>query len=163
MKIVLPVWLLYGKNPATIYRQATQGNLQALEDMLRFDKMQVQNPRINKWIYFHACAKNMPKLSILFDAIAGHPRSRLSLRRVKYLLAGYISVSSELFGHRLTAPEIQSLFDAVAIDYGVDALRDQDLPDSPEAFSKAIQRERDFWLPILFPNRTKLSFEVSGS
>lgn len=163
MKIVLPMWLLSGKNSILLYREATQGDLQALDDLLRLDKMQIKNPRINKWIYFYTSTKNKHKLTFLLDAIAGRPRARITLRRVKYLLAGYISVSSELFGHRLTAPEIQSLFDAVAFDYGVDALRDPDLPESPEAFSKAVQREREFWLPVIFPNRTKLSSEVSGS
>ena len=155
MKVVVPMWMLCGKNCFAIYHKATEGKIQALDTLLRFDKMQVQNPRINKWIYFYASSKNKHKLSIVLDAIAGRPRKRITLRRVKYLLAGYISVGSELLGHRLTAPEIQSLFDAVAVDYGIDDLRDPDLPESPEAFSKAVQRERDFWLPILFPNRTK--------
>lgn len=155
MKIVLPAWLLYGKNYVAVYRQATQGNLQALEELLRLDKIQIQNPRINKWIYLHACNRNNLKLKTILDAIAGPPRKKISLQRVKYLLAGLISVSSELFGQRLTAPEIQSLFDAVAVDYGVDPLRDPDLPESPEAFSKAIQRERDFWLPVLYPQPDK--------
>lgn len=163
MKIIFPIWLLTGKNYILLYRKATQGDVQSLEDLLRFDKFQIQNPRINKWIYFYSCKRNKKKFSTLLEGIHGQPRSKITLRKVKYLISGYISVFSEMLGHRLSAPEIQSLFDAVAIDYGIDDLRDPDLPDSPESFSKAVQREREFWLTAFSSNRTKLFSEMSGS
>ena len=153
MKIVLPCWLLYGKDHVRLYRRATLGNVNALDELLRLDKIQIQNPRINKWFHHFSKKKQKHKLNTLLKALREPPKQKITPKKVKYMVAGYISVVSELCSERLTAPEIQDLFDAVAIDYHIDELRDCDLPDSPETFSKAVQRERDFWIK---------AFHISG-
>ena len=63
-------------------------------------------------------------------------------------LAGFISVISTAFGEkfRLREPDIRALFDAVAKDSGKGDI-DTYLPDSPESFVKAIQREAKTELP----------------
>lgn len=86
----------------------------------------------------------------------------LSRSRVKVLLAGLISRASRAFDREmknlarlvpgivipgrmnLREPDIRELFNAVADDTK-GLLQDDDLPQSPEAFSKAIQRARKFW------------------
>ena len=57
-------------------------------------------------------------------------------------MAGLISYFAELSGYKLTAPEIQKLFDAVAHDFDTSKLIDYDLPEQPESFSKVIQRQK---------------------
>ena len=57
-----------------------------------------------------------------------------------------------LMGHKLNEPEIRSLFDAVARDTGKGEI-DTEIPESPEAFAKAIQRERTFWMPTIRPDK----------
>jgi hypothetical protein len=64
---------------------------------------------------------------------------------MKIFFAGHISLISAVFGQRLTEPEIRSLFDAIARDEGKGEI-DTDLPESPEAFSRAIHREIPFWI-----------------
>lgn len=157
MKIAMPCWLLFQKHYGFLYRNARLGSLDALDMLLRLDKMQIQNPLITKWIHFYSQKKNKRDFERVVDSVKNPPRSKISLKKVKYNLAGFISVFSELLNHRISAPEIQNLFDAVAIDFGHDELRDQDLQDSPEAFAKAVQRERAFWKTALLANRTKNS------
>lgn len=126
---------------------------------MRLDKNIIQHPKISKWISAYSFQKNKNTFLSLSEAVSSPPRSKVTLAKVKYCFAGYISYMTELLNNRLSAPEIQSLFDAVAIDFGYDELRDPDLPDSPEAFQKAIRRERSFWKSALSPtpNRTKKS------
>lgn len=164
IQIIFRSWLLYGEAPILIYKKATHGEHQALERLLRLDKLQIQNPRINRWLYRLARdEKDQYQLAALLTAFRDPTHPKIALRKVKYLMAGLISVGSELLGERLSAPEIQNLFDAVNIDLGIDTLRDHDLPSAPESFAKAIQREREFWITSLFLDRTKLFSEVSGS
>jgi hypothetical protein len=145
MKVTLPCWLLYNENCARLLRKAMLGDSDSLEKLLRLDKSLVQHPRINQWITHYSFQKDKRIFENLTEAIKNPPRAKVTLAKVKYCFAGFISYLTELLKNRLSAPDIQNLFDAVAIDYGYDALRDPDLPDSPEAFAKAVQRERSFW------------------
>jgi len=54
-------------------------------------------------------------------------------------------------GQPITAPEVRRLFDAAANDYGRGRV-DPELPESPEAFYKALQRGAVFWT-ILDPDK----------
>ena len=157
MKVTLPCWLLYNENCARLFRKARLGSVESMDKLLRLDKTTIQHSRINKWISYYSFEKDKRIVENLTEAIRNPPRAKITLAKVKYCLAGFISYLTELLNYRLSAPEIQSLFDAVAIDYGNDDLRDPNLPDSPEAFAKAIQRERSFWKTAYPSDRTKLS------
>ena len=63
-----------------------------------------------------------------------------SLKALKATLAAYISETSKLGGTKLTAPQIQSLFDDTAKLKDPSTLQDKDI-ESPEAFAKSIQRK----------------------
>ena len=52
----------------------------------------------------------------------------------------------------LNEPDIRALFDAIHLDSGKEGY-DPDLPMHPETFSKAIQRERAFWLEKFSPDK----------
>jgi len=153
--VFLPCQLFYGTTPFQLIRLARLGNLEALEQLIRLDKLILADHGIlrqtrrllhhNKYMYD----------SVVVKAIKDAPKFRLSLRQVKYLLAGITSLFSEAFRHKLEEPEIRALFNAAAHGKsGGETAIDPDLPDSPETFSKAIQRERAFWKPILFPDTT---------
>lgn len=144
LKVVFPCWILYAEHHSYLLRKARQGDIESLEKILRLDKTLTGDRLINRQL-MESISADPFKFDRITKAIASKPKEQSTLPRIKIFLAGFISVLSEFFGHKFTAPEIQSLFDAVAIDYGYDELRDPDLPDSPEAFSKAIQRERTFW------------------
>jgi hypothetical protein len=157
MSVAFPCWFLYQEYHVHIYRKARSGNIESIEKLLRLDKNIIQHPRINKWITYYSYQEDKRASERLSEAINKPPRSKIALAKEKYRIAGFISLLTELLGSRLSAPEIQSLFDAVAMDYGIDELRDPNLPDSPEAFEKAVRRERENWKKTLPSNRTKIS------
>lgn len=144
LKITFPCWILYAENHTILLRKARQGNIESLEKMLRLDKTLTRDRLINEQIT-KSISEDPIKFDYITKAIRSKPKEQNTLPRIKTSLAGLISVLSEELGHRFTAPQIKELFDAVAIDYSIDELIDTDLPDSPEALSKAIQRERPFW------------------
>ena len=84
----------------------------------------------------------------MLKALANGPRKKSS-HTSKIFTAGFISLVSELLGHRLTSTDIRELFNAAAVDMGRYEQIDEDLPTSHEAFSKSIQRVREF---IDFPS-----------
>jgi hypothetical protein len=59
-----------------------------------------------------------------------------------------------LLGQPLNEPEIRDLFDAVQKDMQKDPFAiDEDLPPTPEAFTRAIHRDRAFWLQSFQPDK----------
>jgi len=139
----LPCWYETGQAAVHVLRRARQGDLAALEAILRIDKATVRDRRIAQRIH-EAALTNRALFVRLGNAMRGGPVRRATRRKVKCTLAGLISNVSESLGRRLKEPKIRRLFDAIARDTGK-GLTDRNLPASPEAFAKAIQRERAFW------------------
>lgn len=137
-----------GEYPTFLLRRARLGDLDALCNLLRIDKSILCDPRIGEHIYQSSLLEDRTKFEKIVNALQGNLSGKYDLQKTKYIIAGFISVVSERFEHRLTAPEIQEIFNEVAVARGNGDLIDSDLPDSPEAFSKAIQRERSFWNKI---------------
>lgn len=115
----------------------------------QLDKSVLADPRISEHYYQVSIQRDRSNFDTLTNAIGGRPKFKITRQKIKVNIAGFISLMSELLGHRLSAPEIEKLFNAVAKDYGRDDLTDTGLPDSPEAFAKAIHRERELWTSLL--------------
>ncbi len=155
IKVIVPCTFLYGESPIKLLRKARLGDIDSIDKILRLDKAVLCDSRISQHIYQASLQKNPSTFERLTRAIQGGLSGKINKQRAKFIMAGLISVLSEIFDHRLSAPEIQNLFDAIATDLSEgEFLIDTDLPDSPEAFSKAVQRERAFWKKIL-PNGQK--------
>lgn len=154
-KITIPCFFLYKTIPTHLLRQARLGNLKALEQLIRLDKAVLADPLIMTQTLRLQQRDKYKYDSTVVRAMAGAPKFELSPKLPKYLLSGIISLFSEALGSKLNEPEIRSLFNAIAHDNsdGATAI-DPDLPDSPESFSKAIQRDRAFWKSIFFPDTT---------
>ena len=135
----------FREHPTKLYRCARLGELDALDNLLRIDKAILCDPQISRHIYRASLEKNRTNFERLAKAVEGSLSGRLNPQRTKFILAGFLSVFSEKLGHRLSAPDIQALFNAVAADMGRGEMIDTDLPDSPEAFSHAVNKERPFW------------------
>lgn len=75
-------------------------------------------------------------LAALIDRIYGEMERKLSDLRAALPALPLPSMELE-------EPDIRALFDAVAQDNGLEM--DADIPESPEAFYKAIYRARKFW------------------
>lgn len=152
LKVFIPCVFLFRKHPTKLYRRARLGDLVALDNLLRIDKAVLCDPNISMHIYLASVGKNSYKFEKLANAVKGTLKERLNPKKTKYIMAGFLSVFSEKLGHKLSAPDIRALFDAVATDRGSGVRIDTDLPDSPEAFSRAVNRERKFWQNSLIPS-----------
>ena len=84
---------------------------------------------------------------MLTDAISKKPSSAKA-GQCKMLIEALIVALFENAKVAISVADVRRLFDALArSDKGV--LVDTDLPDSPEAMSKGIQRYKKFWRPII--------------
>lgn len=144
----LPCWYETKRAPVQVLRDARQGDMDALETLLRIDKAVVGDSRISAQLH-RAEMSNPAQFQRLADAFRGKPNEKLTKRKVKYSLAGIISRVSEGLQQRLNSREIRNLFDAIARDEKGQNI-DPDLPASLSTFSRAIRRERDVWhfLPV---------------
>lgn len=150
--ILFPCWILYQVHPAKLFRQARLGNINAMDKLLRIDKSVLNDPKIGEHFHKIVNQKKRSQFDRLTQAIQKGPEGKITLQKIKMLIAGFISKASQALGRRLSAPEIRSLFDAIAQDNGRGDI-DTDIPDSPEAFAKAIRRERSFWKIIPVPGQ----------
>jgi hypothetical protein len=144
--VLLPSVIIYGEFPSKLYRKARLGNIAALDMLLRIDKTIICDQKISERIFELSLKTNKSDLNRVATALKGKLVGKKTSQKAKFKTAGFISVVSEVLGHRLSAPDIQDLFNALAADRNPLELIDPDLPDSPEAFAKAILRERPFWL-----------------
>jgi hypothetical protein len=153
-RIFVPCWLLYGVFPCRLLRSARLGNIDDLEKLIRIDKSIIHDPKISAYLHKESLNINRSKYNYLINCLKKGPKSKITLKAVKMNFAGFISFISSAFGEkfRLKEPEIRDLFDAVAKDSGKGDI-DTDLPESPESFVKAIQRERKFWSFIPQPGQ----------
>jgi hypothetical protein len=146
-RVWIPCFLLYGTYPPYLLRKARHGDDDAIEKLLRLDKAVIDDPKIKEIFHQSAVSKKRSKFDLMSKAIQKAPKVRIEIQTVKYTLAGLISVASIALGQRLTAAEINRLFDAIARD-SEKGMIDDDLVVSPETFEKAIQRARPFWQVI---------------
>lgn len=153
-KVVLPCLLLYGLHPCKLLRRARLGDLKALEQLIRLDKLALGDPGIIRQAQRLLHRNKYKYETVIARAVNGVPKFPHSRKQARYLLAGFISLLSEGFRHKLEESDIRGLFDAIAYDKsGGKTVIDTVLPDSPETFSKAIQRARAFWKSV-FPDKT---------
>jgi hypothetical protein len=154
-RVWTPCWLLYQEYPTNLLRKARNGNYDALEKLLRLDSTTLNDPKVSEIYHQAGSHKNRAIFNLIATSIQKNLKSKVTRQKIKISIAGLISAISKLINSKLDEPEIRSLFDAIAMDSGNSSI-DTDLPDGQEAFSKAIQRERKFWMP-LFQTRTKNS------
>ena len=152
--VAAPCWLLYRESATRLYRKARLGNIDALEKLLRLDALLIHDPAIGKQVQAFRFKNKFSTYQFLFDAVFKKPKNKLTRKRMKYAIAGLISAISSLLKHPLTEPEIRDLFDAVQKDMKKDPFAiDHDLPLTPEAFTRAIHRDRAFWIEAFHPDR----------
>jgi len=152
IRVWIPCWLLYGNFPPNILRSARLGNIDALEKLIRLDGSIIHDPKIAEFLNREASKKNKSTYNFLIRSIGKKPKGKVTLQKLKMNFAGLISSISSAIRHRLTEREIRDLFDAISKDTGKGDI-DLDIPDSPETFAKAIQRERQFWSIIPQPDK----------
>jgi len=147
-KVFTPCFVIYGELPGFLMRKARLGDIVALDKLLRIDKTAINDPIIGEQFHLASLDKDKTKFQTMVRALEGSMQGKASSQKVKSIIAGFISVFSESLGHRLNSTDIRELFNAVAVDRGYDELIDHDLPDSDEALSQAILRERKILAPL---------------
>lgn len=152
--VAVPCWLLYRDSATNLYRKARLGDYDSLEKLLRLDALLIHDPSIGKQVQQLRIKGKYSAYENLIESILKKPKNKSTKKKMKYAIAGLISGISSAINHPLTEPQIRELFDAVAQDTQKKSI-DTDLPDSPEAFAKAIQRDRYYWNKILYPDKKK--------
>lgn len=146
---VLPCYFFYETSHYKLFKKATSGETDALVKLLQLDKGLIEHSQVNKWLPRYSRLENKSQLFRLTDSLKNVPPGKVTTKNIKYKIAGALSLLSDLLDKSLTEPEIRVFFNALQNDYsGIESI-DTDLPDSPESFSKAIQREKKHWKDLL--------------
>ena len=138
-----PCWILYREYPPRLMRAARLGDLDALDRLLRLDKYAVHDPGIARVLGDVMDVGSANARKQVVNALSGRPRVKLTDSGVRAGLAGLISQLAFLFHSKVTAPEIQALFDAVERVRG-GSLTDRKIAAAGESWSKAVQRGRNW-------------------
>jgi hypothetical protein len=165
VKVVFPCWLEYGMPFLRLVRKARQGDLDALEKLLRLDEMALEDGRVRGHYYEAVGAGNTALAKRFHRALQGEPCRRFSKQKLKVSLAvlvykafreAYSKSHSVREGfkkagirfkekpYKITLTEVRHLFDAAAQDLRGE-LRDLDLPEDDHALRMAVKRESSFW------------------
>jgi hypothetical protein len=134
-------------NPVRLMRKARDGNINAICDLLRLDKMAIAEPRIAQHFAAAYAIKHRARFNRMAKALAS-PSKSLKPWKVNTLLAGYISKIASAWGFPIDNKTIADLFKRVALDRGRDD--DLDIP-APYVFNKRVQRGRKPWNVIPDP------------
>jgi len=146
LQVWFPCIILYQALPRMLYNDALNGDIIALEKLLRLDRLLLHDPSIAKQLdaINAKCSNDYDKL---VKSSIELPKPRITRRRIIDAVAGFISTSAILLGTELEEPQIRALFDAYANDlHGCD---DDDIPLAPESFYQAIRRSRENWLQFV--------------
>ena len=147
VQVVLPYLIEHGDLPTHDFARARRGDLAALERLVTNAPSVIAEPRIAKQIAANVLVSDRIRLRVLTDAISKKP-SVAKAGQCKMLMAALIVATYENAKIAISVTDVRGLYDALArSEKGV--LVDTDLPDSPEAMSKGIQRYKKFWRPII--------------
>jgi ribosomal protein S17E len=144
LRVWIPCFLVYRTYPQRLLRKARKGDEEALDKLIRLDKMIVYDPKI-KEIFYNAQDDDNRRSTIntITTAIQKNPKIIIDIKKMKYAIAGLISSISQALGQKLTAAEIGKLFNAIAKDSG-EITGDDDITVG-ETFEKEVKRYRDLW------------------
>jgi hypothetical protein len=142
IKVFMPCYYMYKSYPIKLFRKARHGDIDALEKLFRLDSSVILDKRIEK-IYHNSKTKRIIN-ERLNNSLGSNPKVKIDRKKIKMSMAGLISFYSEKIGQRLNEREIRKYFDEVVKSKGNGDI-DTDIPESPEAFAKAIQREKRNW------------------
>lgn len=147
MLVHIPCWLLYKTSPTRLYRKARSGDTKALNKLLRLDALMIHDPSIGRAIQRLRYQGKKAAYRKCLEAPLLAPQGKISQKRMKYVLAGFLSSLAHLTKQRLTEREIRDLFHDANRDISKDTHSfDLDVLVNPSTFAKAVERERKSWL-----------------
>lgn len=150
LQVWFPCYVLHKTYPSMLMRKARKGCDESLLMLLRLDKSVIFDPVLApRW---HAITRGNDRAlrKRVLKAMTETPKGRIDAKRVRYMLAGYISQVATAFKCPVTAPEIAQLFDTVAqIQSKGSSLIDEHIAGA-ESFTRRIFENRNW--PSLPPN-----------
>lgn len=148
-KVWVPCLEYLGTFPPVLFRAARKGNVEAICNLLKIDKSVIQDEKIATHIAKASMNIESDEFKNISIAFKGSMKIT-SKKKWKGMLAAKLSELSKRSGRELTAPEIQYIFDFVYSLKHSESLIDPDLPESPEAFAKLIQRKSKHYIRKIF-------------
>jgi hypothetical protein len=153
MLVTVPCWLIYRTSPTILYRKARQGDFSALEKLLNLDPLMLHDPTIGKRIQELRFNNKTSKYEQLLEGHLKDHHLNVTSQQMKYAMGGLLSALATILKQKLSAPDIQKLFNAIAKDFD-GHLSDHDLPVG-DSFARAIYRYRHEWLKVFQPDTRK--------
>lgn len=142
----LPCWLVSKDTVPRVLRRARNGNLQALDVLLRIDKDVMYEPRIGALIRTEARSPRRARYARIVRAI-GSSELGVAAKRPKLKL-DLLGLLAEAFSEAeaVQSPELRDLADAAAAARSAGAERvDADLPAAENTLRQGILRSRRQW------------------
>lgn len=139
--VCMPCLALYGEYPAVLMKQARDGDLDTICDLVRLDRSVIFDNTISQVIHAWALELQEVKLKRIGEAFSkGIPT--ISKKKVKIAWAQYVYNLAKSFGMPITAPKVRELFDALSKDAGTGP-HDPDLAEmTDDAFYQAIAKRK---------------------
>ena len=88
LTVTMPCLLEYGTSPVKLLRSARQGNLDAIEKLVRLDSGVLEDPCVRKHLL--QAKGDLERTKLLTDAISGSPNRKLTRQNTKYVHAALI-------------------------------------------------------------------------
>lgn len=151
--VTVPCWLVYRTSPTRLYHKARQGDFTSLEKLLNLDPLMLHDPAIGKKIQELRLKNKNTKYEKLLEAPLKDHHLNVTSLQMKYAIGGLLSAFAAVLKLKLSAPDIQRLFDAVAKDFD-GHLSDHELPVG-DSFARTIYRYRQEWLKVFQPDTRK--------
>lgn len=141
--VLLPSLLFYKMTPFQLYSQASSGDIQAIKNLLRLDPYLLHDPIIGEQIQQYRF-KDRRRYREILAAPLEPIALNMTPRKMKYSIAGQLSLVSKLLKQPLKEPAIRDFFNAVSWDTKRKE-KDLDLPEKRETFRREINRARKSW------------------
>jgi hypothetical protein len=152
-RVAFPCLMLFGQWPSLLLNSATKlrnPNHKKLSGLIRLDKHVVSHPRVRRLMLSGPKAARQRHQGVVAQSLRSMPPI-ISRKKIKSRLGRLIIDVCAGCDYRLTTTDVANLFHAVAKSNSLTV--DRDIPQSPEARTKGIQREKRFW--SILPYRTK--------
>jgi gas vesicle protein len=146
--VYTPCYLFYEMSPTALYRNALNGDISAIEKLLKVDPLILHDPAIGFRIQsVRLYGKTNEYLSIL-DAITKQPKINYKMlsderKSIKSDHGAQIYVLAKALKQPLEMPQIRGLYDDLATDYE-GTLTDTDIK-KPEGFDKTVKTKAVTW------------------
>ena len=146
----LPYFLKNQNTPDELFAKASQGDLGAISQLVRYDPWIIYAPDIQKHIMAASTTRRAAYQRIMKSATL-HPYRKYSKWAVKSDLGGFLLAAAKSLGYNLTKTDVVQLFDAYTQDTQKNPhAEDTDIPRTDqEAYRKQLYRRRAYWTKLL--------------